>query len=184
MGKECTINEACKLITGALVTLKDLFDESHHHLLYRKEQAEHSFGRNNYIDIYFPRKIGIKEMDGIKLKDEMGLISIHEKYLKTKGGAVQRVSYVYRYMTSTRSYDFSHSTKGKSQLPYYYFHYDMDLEYEAVDPDKNHPPAHLQVLHDSPRFKTEEMEIVEFLDFIRDTFYTPSTLSTNQKALF
>lgn len=174
---KCSLNEASSVITGALITLKNLFDASQN--LYSKKEIT----SGKYVDIYFPRKLGLNIIDGIKLKGDMGFISVHEQYIKD-GRSFKRVAYNYRYITATRSYDFSHRSNGSSRLECYYFHYDMDLEYKNTDGNTGHSQFHLQVLHDSPRFQTEEIKIVDFLNFIRDSFYLSSSLDPKQEALF
>jgi len=164
-----TQQEIQKKVRNVLVNSSEIFDCPVQILHGSCEIIPTSFGSREYLTFYFPKKISLEQIDGFKLVNEKGYISIQEKYIKrgSTGSKLELVSYVYRYITSEVNYLCEHRDSNKlSEILSYKFHYDMDLEYE--DKELDHPQIHLQVLHNYPRFQTEkEITVLQFLEKVR-----------------
>lgn len=120
------------------------------------------------VDFYFPKRLSRGIVDGFKLVSDKGFISFHETYRKINQHDLERIGYVYKYVTNEMVYSCTHIQSGKLEKINYNFHYDMDLRRVADDVEENHPATHLQVLHTHPRFDTsKETTAAEFLQFVR-----------------
>lgn len=167
-----TIQEVQNRVKNALVSIADIFECSPAYL-HSKQAEETSYEGKKYITFYYPKKVPLDAFDGFKLVGEKGYISIKEKYLIGAGRKLERVSYVYRYITDEFNYSCSHNSSHTTQDFSYKFHYDMDLENNNTE---NHPQVHLQVLHNHPRFKMDkDISVIEFLEKIRMTCFQDIT---------
>lgn len=173
----------------AIAEYKDMFDTSQYVFKCAYDEYEWSFEGQKYLEIYFPRKISLDTIDGLKLKDDKGFILIHETYIYSNQHTLYKKGYIYKYITPEFSYHCTHPTSNQSEKFNYNFHYDMDLEYKNRDDKKLestlHPDYHLQVLHTSPRFSAPKMEITNFLLLIRNLLYeNNSSMTTKGEFIF
>ncbi len=164
-----TQQEVKNKIKNALMSSPEIFD-CPPQCLHMCDISESSDDNKKYLTFCFPRRIGLDQVDGFKLINEKGYISIQEKYIKKQNGTkLERVSYIYKYITKEVNYMCTHYDSGKISETPYKFHYDMDLEYEN---SKKHPLSHLQVLHNHPRFEMgKEITPLEFLEKVRVTCF-------------
>ncbi len=160
-------NEAIGLIRAALITKSAIFESNKQNDLVRYRERYTSLNKEKYYFLYYPYDIGFGAVDGIKLKDNKGFVAIQEFFRITdRRNTLEKSGYVYKYITEEHVYTYQHPSSGdvKSNL-LYNFHFDMDLNYNN-SPENNHPPTHLQVMHSLPRFQTEEVSIINFLDAV------------------
>lgn len=156
-----------------LKTNYDLFDPINVTEIYnRPEPSEVEEGGIKYLTFFYPRQIPPDNVDGFRLKGNKGFISISETYkvISRTPEDLELVGYVYRYITDEMSYHcyFKPSNRNKENIPYN-FHFDWDFKFKPVDDHQTrlHPDKHLQVLHPHPRFKTEEINLLDFIALIR-----------------
>jgi hypothetical protein len=162
--------EIKKKITSALMAFEDIFDESQRLLLRSCTEIPSRIDSIKYLSIYWPKRIDLDSIDGLKLKDNKGFISISEKYKYTNNKyTLEMVAYTYRYITQEMEYKCKYYVDVEEKKHFYNFHYDMDFLYQGDD--EHHSPHHLQVFHSRPRFKTEEISIFDFVKLIRDFCY-------------
>ena len=138
---------------------------------------------------YYPKQISPDVIDGYRLKNDQGFISFAETYKFINNYDLEKISFVYRYVTSKFIYECRHSEDKliEKKSLYYNFHYDLDLTYKnPVKNDfSNHPPIHLQVLHPHPRFPVlEDMNIQLFLDTVRSLCFKNKTLDPYEEPIY
>jgi hypothetical protein len=138
-------------------------------------------GHNDLITLYYP---SVDKNKKYRLKGDIGTFYFHETY--TLNNDIRRVHYAYCFESEYHkySYDCEYGPNNTILLPYK-FHFDMDLL--RVEDDSHHPPFHLQVLHNNPRFEYKEIDLTDFILYIRKFFYkkdgTPylSALTDNRR---
>lgn len=166
-----------KLINAALISKHKIFDTTFQSKLQSRQLVE----RSGYIFLYYPYRVSPGVIDGIKLKDNKGFIAIQETYkILNKNKDLEKVSYVYRYITNEIVYLCEHSASKISEIIPYSFHYDMDM----ANLDPKHPSRHLQVIHTQPRFETEDVNIIFFLNCVTDLCFKNEKLEPYTEPLF
>jgi hypothetical protein len=124
-----------------------------------------------YRSVSIPKGAGKKKSVGLKLKHDMGVVTIEITYRRVNKTTVEKVGHSFRYINPNYTHLFSYSYEGREDCPspiYYSFRYDEDLR-PAASKD---PKTHLQVLHNEPRFvlskDSGEASLMRFLKTVRD----------------
>jgi hypothetical protein len=165
-----TIPEIVDETRAALVAQERIF-EHRERLTLRKavvpeisEDDEH----NKYAIFNWPKAINPDTVDGYKLIDDKGYISIREIYRFKNGKDLHLVGHVYRYCTQEMIYNSTHSESTYEKELFYKFHYDMDLLHThpnlEINPD--HAPKHLHVMHELPRFEVSNASLGLFFSSV------------------
>jgi len=110
-------------------------------------------------EIYFPYIPQYSPELGLKLKDDVGVITIQETY---KNNSV--VSYIYRFTSLKYEYIFYRCKSNDNCLGLYSFHYDLE------ENDDHHPP-HVTSMLPSIRHYSKKIDLEDFLNFIQSNFY-------------
>ncbi len=179
-----TKNEAISSISNSLINCPKIFDSSFQDRL--QVHAESKDEKNDYLFLYFPKYIPLNQVDGLKLKDDKGFITIQETFKFLNRHDLVRVGYTYRYITNEVTYTCEHALSGSTQnnMPYN-FHYDMDLEYRnPMNDNVGHPPNHLQVLHNHPRFESPNMTTASFLATVLQLCFKGNKLDPHTEPIF
>jgi hypothetical protein len=161
-----TIGQIKSNITNALLRNIDIFDPSSKYLLRKNDQIPFNEDVLFGYTFYAPKQLNRDAVDGIKLKDGKGYISISETYKQVNLHDYIKIAHVYRYITNEYTYECKSSGLNSKIIPYN-FHYDMDLEFDTPQ----HPLVHLQVLHSVPRFPVKEKSLEEFLERVKVTCF-------------
>ena len=162
-----TIGQINTDIVSAFWRNRDIFDSSSKFLLHKKpEMYPLTEGIIEGYIFYFPRQIAREVVDGFKLKDNKGFISIMETYKKVNAREFTKIAHTYRYITDEYTYECKSDVAQPKNIPYN-FHYDMDLDYDTPE----HPSKHLQVLHSHPRFPIKEDSIDDFFLQVKTTCF-------------
>ncbi|HCY17744.1 TPA: hypothetical protein DHT42_00885 [Candidatus Nomurabacteria bacterium] len=102
-------------------------------------------------------------LNGLKLKNEVGFITIQQTI--DKNG--EPVSYIYRFVSSEYEYLIcKRNVNNCDNQGNFYFHFDK------CEDDRPHKP-HISVMSPPFRYISNHIELKEFLEFIRDNFYSP-----------
>jgi hypothetical protein len=123
----------------------------------------------NILTLYWPGPIQKDHIGGYKLKNNKGFISVEENYQDTDGtGRYTKFSHTYRYTTQEYEYLVNHLADKDCKMPVmlYNFRFDKDPHHENEG-----LLNHLQVLHNHPRFPTEEQNLLSFLKIIDKTCF-------------
>lgn len=141
---------------------KDIFENWHINYPPSKKSSD---GRILYIpdekvDVYS------KSLNGLKLKDGVGVITVQQT-LDKEG---KPIAYTYRFISSEYEYIVcKNNVVGCDNLGNFYFHFDR------CENDKPHKP-HVSVMSPAFRYISSCIELKEFLEFIRDNFYSPQSI--------
>lgn len=125
-----------------------------------------SAGQDNGQVVYIPDdgvEIYNNSLCGLKLKDGVGFITIRQTVDKSG----EPIAYVYRFVSSEYEYLIcKRNVANCDNQGNFYFHFDK------CEDDKPHKP-HISVMRPPFRYISSRIELKEFLEFIRDNFYSP-----------
>src|SRR3972149_4900462 len=98
-------NQARKIVQGAMLRQEKLFDSSINFLLYKQiKPVPSNEGGVSYLTFYYPSRIDFDSVDGYKLKNGKGYISITETYLVKNKHHLDRVAFTYKFITDEVEY--------------------------------------------------------------------------------
>ncbi len=157
-------DEVCKLISS----FNEMFEQNLTKITPEEVHRKDPDG-TQYLFIYIP-KVGSKHgIDGLKLLDGMGYISVEIRYRYINSKKLEEIGHSFRYFNHNHVYSFEYTDDEgrKKQTGTYNFRYDRDLTPKASD----ELPEHLQVLHNAPRFLTNSIELGDFLRVVKQTCF-------------
>jgi hypothetical protein len=138
---------------------KDIFEGWHQNYPPSKKSSDGKilYIPDDNVEIYN------NSLNGLKLKDEVGFITLQQTV--NKNG--EPIAYTYRFISS--EYEYLVCKKNIADCDNqgnFYFHFDK------CEDDKPHKP-HISVMSPSFRYMSNHIELEEFLEFVRDNFYSP-----------
>ncbi len=146
-----SVSKRVQYIKDTIKSYKDIFE-------YPEVSLNSVKTSNN--SIYFPREVDFDKAEGAELKGGVGFLSVFEDYDETN----KKVKgYIYRFSSDEYTYLVEHKKSKECVDTYFNFHYQDD--------DKHEP--HVSFLHNSIRYNSANIQLDEFLDFVKRTFMGP-----------
>ncbi len=156
-----------QLINDILRPYDDIFTNNLIHPVHKRSDTKDREG-NEYVHLYWPRKVGLDQMDGFFLINDMGIITIELKLKKISPRKYEEVGHTYRYINLDHTYLLEHGPSGEQACENYSFRYDRDFR------SKSDPTEHLQVLQQRPRFITNAVGLPNFLEIVKAACFDSS----------
>ena len=150
---------------------RDIFDNWHNNY----PSIKKSVGQDNGQIMYIPNNVEVfsNSLDGLKLKDGIGFITIQQ--IVNKAG--ETVAYNYRFVSSEYEYLVCKKNVGNCDIQgNFHFHFDK------CENNIPHKP-HVSVMSPSFRYISSDIDLRKFLEFIRDNFYLPQNAFAKRENL-